>query len=71
MIRTNFCNIYPGTHLAGRITVGDRTLIGIGASIKEKITIGKNAVIGAGSVVIDDVPDNTTVYGVPAKAANS
>jgi len=66
-----FCNINPGAHLAGRIIVGDCTLIGIGASIKENITIGENAIIGVGSVVINDVPDNTTVYGVPAKVKNS
>ena len=62
-----FCNINPGANLAGRITIGDYTLIGIGASIKENITIGSNAIVGAGSVVINDVPDNTTVYGVPAR----
>jgi sugar O-acyltransferase (sialic acid O-acetyltransferase NeuD family) len=67
----DYCNINPGAHLAGRITVGDCTLIGIGASIKENINIGENTVIGAGSVVINDVPDNTTVYGVPARAVNS
>ena len=65
----DFCNINPGAHLAGGITVGSGTLIGIGASIKENITIAENAVIGAGSVVINDVPKNTTVYGVPAKAS--
>ena len=57
--------------LAGKITIGDYTVIGIGASIKEEITIGSNAIIGAGSVVINDVPNDTTVYGVPAKTANS
>jgi len=67
----NFCNINPGVHLAGRITVGDGTLIGIGASIKERVTIGKNAIIGAGSVVLNDVPDHTTVYGVPARPAKN
>ena len=67
----NFCNINPGVHLAGRITVGDGSLIGIGASIKEKVMIGKNAIIGAGSVVIHDVPDHTTVYGVPARLASN
>lgn len=67
----DFCNINPGSHLAGRITVGDCTLIGIGASIKENITIGKNVIIGAGSVVINDVPDNSIVYGVPAKPVSS
>ncbi len=64
----DFCNINPGANLAGKITVGSCTLIGIGASIKENITIGENAVIGAGSVVINDVTNNTLVYGVPAKS---
>jgi sugar O-acyltransferase (sialic acid O-acetyltransferase NeuD family) len=67
----NFCNINPGVHLAGRVTIGDGTLIGIGASIKEKVMIGKNAIIGAGSVVLSDVPDHTTVYGVPARPAKN
>ena len=67
----DFCNINPGVHLAGRITIGDGVFIGIGASVKENIRIGNNVVIGAGSVVLKDVPDNTTVYGVPAKVAHS
>ena len=67
----NFCNINPGAHLAGRITVGEDTFIGIGACIKENITIGRSAVIGAGSVVINNVAENTVVYGVPAKVASS
>ena len=66
----NFCTINPGAHLAGRITIGDGSFIGIGTSIKEKITIGKNAIIGAGSVVLNDVPDGATVYGVPARVAS-
>jgi|TARA_B100001971_G_scaffold149931_1_gene139055 sugar O-acyltransferase (sialic acid O-acetyltransferase NeuD family) len=67
----DYCNINPGAHLAGHISVGNGSLIGIGASIKEEITIGDNSVIGAGSVVINDIPDNATVYGVPAKAVIS
>jgi sugar O-acyltransferase (sialic acid O-acetyltransferase NeuD family) len=66
----DFCNINPGAHLAGKIAVGDGTFIGLGTSIKENITIGKNAVIGAGSVVLNDVPDDTTVYGTPAKVTS-
>ena len=31
------------------------------------ITIGEGAIVAAGSLVLKDVPDNTTVAGVPAK----
>lgn len=41
-------------------------LIGAGAKLIGNITIGRGAKIGAGSVVLGDVPDHTTVVGVPA-----
>jgi len=41
--------------------------IGSSATILCGVTIGKNAIVGAGAVVTKDVPDNTTVAGVPAK----
>ena len=40
-------------------------VIGGGAKILGNITIGKNCRIGAGSVVVRNVPDNSTVVGVP------
>lgn len=59
--------IAPGCNIAGRVTIGDSSFVGIGSTIKEKIAVGKNTVIGAGSVVINDIGDDTTVAGVPAK----
>ena len=41
-------------------------LVGAGAKILGNITVGLGAKIGAGSVVLTDVPDHTTVAGVPA-----
>lgn len=41
--------------------------IGSNSTILGGITIGENAMVGAGSVVTRDVPDNTTVYGNPAR----
>ena len=41
--------------------------IGVNATLLPRITIGRNALVGAGSVVTRDVPDNSVVYGVPAK----
>ncbi|HZB77901.1 MAG TPA: serine O-acetyltransferase [Solirubrobacteraceae bacterium] len=46
-------------------TVEDNVTIGSGAKLLGPITIGHGAKIGANSVVIHDVPPNTTVVGVP------
>ena len=51
----------------GVTTIKDGASIGTGSVILSGVTIGENAMVGAGSVVTKDVPDNATVYGVPAK----
>ena len=48
-------------------TVKDNVFIGSGAKVLGNITIGKNSKIGANAVVLNDVEDNSTVVGVPAK----
>ncbi len=50
--------------------VGDNVMIGAGAVLLGKIRIGNNVQIGANSVVLDDVPDNVTVVGAPARIVN-
>ena len=47
-------------------TVCDGVFIGNNANLLGNITIGENSRVGAGSVVLDDVPPNSTVVGVPA-----
>ena len=47
--------------------VEDNVSIGSGAVIQGGIRIGKGAMIGAGAVVTKDVPENSTVIGVPAR----
>ena len=42
-------------------------LLAAGSKIIGNIEVGRNAKVGAGSVVLDHVPANTTVAGVPAK----
>ena len=49
-------------------TIGDDVVIGSGAQIIGPITVGKGARIAANAVVVNDVADNTTMVGVPAKA---
>jgi acetyltransferase-like isoleucine patch superfamily enzyme len=50
-----------------RTLVKQGAVIGAGAIIKAGVTIGENAMVGMGSVVLHDVPDNSTVVGSPAR----
>ena len=47
-------------------TVCDNVFIGNNANILGNVTVGENSRVGAGSVVLTDVPPNSTVVGVPA-----
>jgi serine O-acetyltransferase len=48
-------------------TLKDNVIVGAHATILGDIVIGENSKIGAGSVVVKDVPPNSTVVGVPGK----
>jgi len=62
------CTVQTGVVLAyGVRSIGDNVLIGSGAKIVGPITIGNNVVIAPNSLVIANVPDDTTVAGVPAR----
>jgi serine O-acetyltransferase len=65
--------IYQGVTLGGtgkekgkrHPTILNRVVIGTGAQVLGNITVGDNSRVGAASVVIDDVPENSTIVGVP------
>lgn len=67
--------IYQGVTLGGvslnqqkrHPTILNGVIIGGGAKILGNITIGENVKVGANSVVLEDVPDNVTVVGIPAR----
>ncbi|MDC1387332.1 acetyltransferase [Candidatus Thioglobus sp.] len=63
----DYVHISPGACVAGGVNIGRLSWVGIGASIKQNIVIGSNVTIGAGSVVIENIDNNSTVFGVPAK----
>jgi serine O-acetyltransferase len=48
-------------------TIKDNALIATGAKVLGSITIGENSKVGAGSVVLHDVPSNSTVVGIPGR----
>lgn len=64
--------IYQNVSLAGRNNrgapvIGKRVFIGAGACVLGGITIGDDVIIGANSVVISDIPEKSTVVGIPGK----
>ncbi len=71
--------LYQGVTLGGtgkeqgkrHPTLEDNVLVGAGAKVLGSLTIGKNSKIGAGSVVLHDVPPNSTVVGVPGRVVRS
>lgn len=48
-------------------TLGDRVLVGAGAKVLGPITIASDARVGANSVVVQDVPEGSTVVGIPGR----
>ncbi len=51
--------------------VGDGVLVGAGSKILGAIKIGHNVRVGANSVVVNEVPPNCTVVGIPGKVVNT
>src|SRR5687767_3098098 len=54
-------------------TVGENSLIGIGAIILNRVTIGRNCLVGAGSLIPEGkvIPDGSLVLGVPGRVMRS
>ncbi len=63
----DFCNIAPGVSMGGNVTVGEGSYVYTGAVIIPGKRVGRWAKVGAGAVVIEDVPEGTTVVGNPAR----
>jgi serine O-acetyltransferase len=67
--------VYQGVTLGGtgketgkrHPTLMDNVVVGSGAKVLGNIIIGNNVRVGAGSVVIQDVPDDSTVTGIPGR----
>lgn len=69
------CTLYQGVTLGGNgkekgkrhPTIGNNVMVSAGAKVLGSFTIGDNVKIGAGSVVINPVPANSTVVGIPGR----
>lgn len=62
----DFVHISPNAALAGTVTVGTRSWVGIGASVRNNLRIAKDCMIGAGSTVVKDIREPGIYVGTPA-----
>lgn len=63
----DYVTLSPGVHLAGNVVLEKGAYMGIGSIVIQQKTIGRWSIVGAGSTILEDVPPNTTVVGVPGK----
>lgn len=63
----DFAHISVGAKLAGNVTVGRKTWVGIGSQVIQEINICSEVTTGAGATVIGDIEEKGTYVGVPAK----
>ncbi len=63
----DYCFVAANSTICGNVKIGDRTFIGAGSVIRDEINIGSNCIIGMGSVIVKDIPENSIVYGNPAR----
>lgn len=54
-------------------SIGDNSLIGMGATVLNGAKIGRNSIVGAGALVTErkEFPDNSLIVGTPARAART
>ena len=71
--------LYQGVTLGGtgnecgkrHPTIGNRVVVGTGASVLGNIILGDGVKVGAGSVVVHSVPDGATVVGIPGRVVRT
>ena len=63
----DYAHVSVGAHLAGTVTIGEKTWVGAGATVCNNVNICPDVTIGAGAVVINNIDKSGTYIGVPAK----
>jgi sugar O-acyltransferase (sialic acid O-acetyltransferase NeuD family) len=60
------CVLNPTVNISGGVSLEEGVLVGTGAQILQYVHVGSGATVGAGAVVVRDVAQGETVFGVPA-----
>lgn len=66
-VAADYVHVSVGAHVAGTVSIGERTWIGAGATVSNNVSICADCMIGAGAVVVKDICEKGTYIGVPAR----
>ena len=64
----DFVHLSPNATLCGRVSVGERTWIGAGATVKNGVAVCGDCVVGTGGVVVKNIVSSGTYIGIPVRS---
>lgn len=70
-VLSDFSSLSPAATIAGNVSLGHRSAVGLGAKIREKVKVGDDTILGANSFLNEDLPNNVVALGTPAKIKNN
>lgn len=70
-VMDEFASLAPRAVTGGRVRIGERSAVSIGAVLRNGITVGRDTVVGAAAYVHRGLPDEVVAYGVPARIVRS
>lgn len=63
----DYVHVSPGVHLAGTVSVGKRSWLGVGSIVSNNLNISDDSQLGAGAVAVKDIVEPGTYVGVPVR----
>lgn len=63
----DFATLAAGVSLGGGVHIGRRAYLGMNSAVREHLSVGSGATVGMGAAVLNDVPDEETWAGLPAR----
>ena len=67
----DYAHIAPNAAMGGASHLGAYSHLGLSAAVHQCVIIGSHSIIGAGAVVVRNIPDHVTAFGVPATVRHS
>jgi sugar O-acyltransferase (sialic acid O-acetyltransferase NeuD family) len=67
----DFSSLGPGANVGGAVTLGMRSVVAIGSTVRHGLTVGSDSILGAASYSNENIDSNTVSFGSPARKVRS